>query len=76
MVVEPDGLADIVRGCLSPAQGAERYQLLRYAMRTLGALPHAQVYLDAGNPGMFADPAVLAGPLRRAGHPVRARVLG
>ncbi len=67
VVVEPDGLADIVRGCLSAAQGAERYRLLRYAMRTLGALPAARVYLDAGNPGMFAGPAVLAGPLRRAG---------
>jgi hypothetical protein len=30
-------------------------------------LPHAQVYLDAGNPGMFANPARLAGPLVRAG---------
>ena len=67
LVVEPDALPDIVEGCLSPAQNAERYQLLRYAMRRLGALPRARVYLDAGNPGMFADPAQLAGPLRRAG---------
>ena len=67
VVVEPDGLADIVRGCLSPAAGAERYRLLRYAMRRLGALSRARVYLDAGNPGMFADPAPLAGPLRAAG---------
>ena len=51
----------------TPAQQAERYTLLRYAMRTLGALPRARVYLDAGNPGMFADPAVLVHPLRRAG---------
>lgn len=67
VIVEPDALPDIVRGCLSPAQAAERYRLLRYAMRVLGALPRARVYLDAGNPGMFADPAKLAGPLRRAG---------
>jgi endoglucanase len=67
VVVEPDGLADIVRGCLSPAQARERYVLLRYAMRRLGALPHARVYLDAGNPGMFGDPAQLVGPLERAG---------
>jgi endoglucanase len=67
VVVEPDGLPDIVRGCLSPAQGAERYRLLRYAMRRLGALPRARVYLDAGNPGMFADPSRLAGPLEAAG---------
>jgi len=67
VVVEPDALPDILRGCLSPAQQAERYTLLRYAMRTLGALPRAQVYLDAGNPGMFGDPASLVDPLRRAG---------
>jgi hypothetical protein len=66
-VVEPDARPDVVEGCLSPAQNAERYQLLRYAMRRLGALPRARVYLDAGNPGMFADPAQIAGPLRRAG---------
>jgi endoglucanase len=65
--VEPDGLPDIIRGCLSPAQSAERYQLLRYAMKELGALPHARVYLDAGNPGMFSDPARLAAPLEAAG---------
>ncbi len=67
LVVEPDALPDIVEGCLSPAQSAERYQLLRYAMRRLGALPQARVYLDAGNPGMFGDPARLVIPLRRAG---------
>jgi endoglucanase len=67
VVVEPDGLPDIVRGCLSPARSTERYRLLRCAMRVLGRLPHARVYLDAGNPGMFADPARLATPLIRAG---------
>jgi endoglucanase len=67
VIVEPDALPDIVRGCLSPAQATQRYQLLRYAMKTLGALPHARAYLDAGNPGMFSDPAPLAGSLNRAG---------
>jgi endoglucanase len=67
VVVEPDALPDIVRGCLSPAQAAQRYRLLRYAMKKLGALPRARVYLDAGNPGMFSDPSVLAGPLQEAG---------
>jgi endoglucanase len=67
VIVEPDALPDIVNGCLNQAQAAERYQLLSYAMRTLGGLPHAEVYLDAGNPGMFSDPARLAGPLERAG---------
>jgi endoglucanase len=67
VIVEPDGLADIIRGCLSRAQASQRYQLLRYAMQRLGALPHARVYLDAGNPGMFTNPARLVGPLERAG---------
>jgi endoglucanase len=67
VVVEPDGLPDIIRGCLSPAQSAERYQLLRYAMKELGRLPHTRVYLDAGNPGMVSDPARLAAPLQAAG---------
>jgi endoglucanase len=67
VIVEPDALPDIVNGCLNQARAAERYRLLSYAMSMLGRLPHARVYLDAGNPGMFADPARLAGPLGRAG---------
>jgi endoglucanase len=67
VVVEPDAVADLLTGCLDPAQQAERYQLLRYAMRRLGALPRAQVYLDAGNPGMLPDPTVLVRPLEQAG---------
>ena len=67
VIVEPDAVPDILRGCLSSGQAAERYQLLRYAMSHLGGLPHVRVYLDAGTPGMFADPAQLAGPLVQAG---------
>jgi endoglucanase len=67
VIVEPDGLPDIVGGCLSPARSSERYQLLRYALKQLGGRSHARVYLDAGNPGMFADPSQLTGPLEAAG---------
>ena len=67
VIVEPDAVPDLVRGCPSPEQTAERYRLLRYAMSRFGALPHARVYLDAGNPGMFGNPARLAGPLVMAG---------
>jgi endoglucanase len=67
VIVEPDALPDIVSGCLTAAEAADRYTLLRYAMNRLGRLPHAQVYLDAGNPGMFSDPAKLAAPLKEAG---------
>lgn len=67
VVVEPDAVPDLLTGCLDPAQQAERYQLLRYAMHRLSGLPRAQVYLDAGNPGMMPDPTALAGPLEQAG---------
>jgi endoglucanase len=67
VVVEPDGVPDIIRHCLSPAEVTRRYELLSYAMRKLGALRHARVYLDAGNPGMFANPAPIARALKRAG---------
>ena len=67
VIVEPDGLADILRHCLSAAQSRQRYQLLQYAMKALGALPRAQVYLDAGNPGLFKHPSVLTGQLKKAG---------
>src|SRR5690242_13398783 len=67
VIVEPDGLADILRHCLSAAQSRRRYLLLGYAMKVLGALPHARVYLDAGNPGLFKNAAVLTGPLKKAG---------
>jgi endoglucanase len=67
VIVEPDGLSDILRHCLSAAQSRKRYRLLRDAMKVLGALPHARVYLDAGNPGLFKDPSVLTEPLRKAG---------
>jgi endoglucanase len=67
VVVEPDGVPDIIRHCLSAAQATRRYALLDYAMRKLSALPHARVYLDAGNPGMFANPTAVARALKRAG---------
>jgi len=67
VIVEPDGLVDILRHCLSAAQSKQRYLLLGYAMKVLGALPHARVYLDAGNPGLFKNPSVLTGPLDKAG---------
>jgi endoglucanase len=69
VVVEPDALPDMLppRNCVSPSQAGDRYGQLAYAMRTLGALPNAEVYLDAGNPGMVSNPQVLAPALIRAG---------
>jgi endoglucanase len=67
VIVEPDAVPDIVRGCLSAKLAAQRYQMLRYAMGRLGALAHTFVYLDAGNSGEFADPVQLVRALIQAG---------
>jgi endoglucanase len=76
VIVEPDALPDLVRGCPSPEQAAERYRLLRYAMSRLGGLPHAEVYLDAGNPGMFANPGAARRAACQGRHPGRPRIRG
>jgi endoglucanase len=55
VIVEPDGLADILRHCLSAAQSRQRYRLLRYAMKVLGALPHARVYPGRRQPRAWSQ---------------------
>jgi endoglucanase len=67
VIVEPDAVPDIVKGCLAGSAVTERYQLLNYAMTRLASLPHAQVYLDAGNPGEDLSSAELASDLKQAG---------
>lgn len=67
VVLEPDALTHMVDGCTPAKYHGERYRLLRAAVRTLAALPHTTVYLDAGNSGWIEDPARLVAPLRRAG---------
>ena len=68
VVVEPDGLPDIVRGLPEPGPAAPS-AIPAAPVRDEAARRAAPgpVYLDAGNPGMFADPAQLAGPLETAG---------
>ena len=53
---DPAGVQD---QCLSPAAKANRYPLLRYAVRTLRDRTEASVYLDAGNPGWIQPAARL-----------------
>ncbi len=66
VVLEPDAVAQAVRGCLSPERVAERYGLLRHAVAALRKAPGVRVYLDAGNPTWI--PAGQIGPaLRTAG---------
>jgi endoglucanase len=68
VIVEPDAIPQAVEdSCLSARRKAERYALLRYAIRTFGALPGVAVYLDAGNPGWIRPAARLVGPLRASG---------
>ncbi|GID26562.1 glycoside hydrolase family 6 protein [Paractinoplanes brasiliensis] len=67
VVLEPDAVAQAVRGCLSAERAAERFGLLRHAVAALRmASPGVRVYVDAGNPTWV--PAAQLGPaLRSAG---------
>src|SRR5262249_2101937 len=47
VIVEPDGLLDILRPCLSASQDSQRYQPLRDAMKVLRPPPPPPGYPDA-----------------------------
>jgi endoglucanase len=72
VVLEPDALAAyIAQRCLTPAQQRFRIGVLRDAVTQFARLPHAAVYLDAGNSG-WQSARVIAGLLTSAGvHQVR-----
>ncbi|GAA0490350.1 glucanase [Paractinoplanes deccanensis] len=67
VVLEPDAVAQTVRGCLAGAAAAERFALLTHAVTVLRANPGTLVYLDAGNPTWIRKPAQMSAALRRAG---------
>ncbi|MEV4347747.1 glycoside hydrolase family 6 protein [Actinoplanes sp. NPDC049596] len=67
VVLEPDAVAQTVRGCLDSKAAAERLGLLSQAVATLRANPGTLVYLDAGNPTWIRKPAQMSAALRRAG---------
>jgi endoglucanase len=68
VILEPDAIPQAVEaGCLSESATAERYALLRDAVRTLRKLPATAVYIDAGNPGWVKPAGRLVGPLRASG---------
>ncbi|MFC7531470.1 glycoside hydrolase family 6 protein [Actinoplanes sp. GCM10030250] len=71
VILEPDAVAQAVRGCLRGRAAVERYALLAHAVDTLRAVPGVAVYLDAGNP-TWMPAARIAPALRRAGA-IRAR---
>jgi endoglucanase len=67
LVVEPDALPQYATlGCLSAGQKAFRLAVLRAAVARLARVPHAVVYLDAGNARWHPVP-VMARLLRAAG---------
>ena len=47
VILEPDAIAET--GCLDARGLDERYELLRFAVRTFESRPRASVYIDAGN---------------------------
>ncbi|HEU4348355.1 MAG TPA: glycoside hydrolase family 6 protein [Actinoplanes sp.] len=67
VILEPDAVAQAVRGCPGGGAALERYALLGHAVGVLRANPGVVVYLDAGNPSWIRDPAVMTAALRRAG---------
>ncbi len=67
VILEPDAIPHALQGCLRPGARAQRYGLLRFAVRTLSARPRTSVYIDAGNPGWIRPSSRLVGPLRQAG---------
>jgi endoglucanase len=67
VILEPDGIALALNGCLDDGERRERYGLLADAVTVLSQQDDAQVYVDAGNPGWVQDPVALAAALREAG---------
>ncbi|MFE1440007.1 glycoside hydrolase family 6 protein [Streptomyces sp. NPDC058739] len=66
VVLEPDAVLHLVDGCTPDEFHEERYDLLKYALGKLGALPATKVYLDAGNAG-WGHPDQIFEPLKWAG---------
>ncbi|WP_256352986.1 MULTISPECIES: glycoside hydrolase family 6 protein [unclassified Pseudomonas] len=65
VILEPDALADMQ--CLGNDKQSERLGLLNYGVSGFKQrAPHADVYLDAGNPG-WKSPSVMADALNSAG---------
>jgi endoglucanase len=67
VILEPDAIAEALSHCLSAAFRAERYALLRFAVRKLKAHRHVSVYIDAGNVGWIRPSQELLGPLQASG---------
>jgi endoglucanase len=64
VILEPDALPEL--DCLSSADQQRYYDLISYAVSTLGAHPGVAVYIDAGNSG-WQPVSTMAARLTRAG---------
>jgi endoglucanase len=64
IILEPDALAGT--DCLTPERSIERFELISYAVDTLGAQPKVDVYIDAGNI-TWHSADIIAKRLRSAG---------
>ncbi|GAA0795988.1 glucanase [Spirilliplanes yamanashiensis] len=67
VVLEPDAVAQTLKGCLDGTAAAARYALLAEAVAAFRAAGEVYVYLDAGNPSWVRNPARMAAALRSAG---------
>ena len=65
VIVEPNGVPDVVAGCVRNVE--QRYALLRDAVAVLAGAGSARIYLDAGHPRWITDVKALAAALKRAG---------
>lgn len=73
VIVEPDAVADEIKGCGREA-GHRPPALLAETVERLKDAGPVQVYLDAGNPGFVADPGQVADALHRSGVAKAERV--
>lgn len=69
VIIEPDALALIGRrsGCLTKQGRRNRYALLSYAAKKLGAMPGVQAYMDVGASDWMTSPSEAVSLLRKAG---------
>lgn len=67
VILEPDAIAHSLEGCSGSKSAAERYRLLREAVKILKRQPEVRVYLDAGNASWIEDLDALAHALGASG---------
>ncbi|WP_328477695.1 glycoside hydrolase family 6 protein [Actinoplanes sp. NBC_00393] len=67
VVLEPDAMTHVLKGCVTGPSAIERYELLKAAVSEFKQDPGVRVYLDGGNPSWVRDAARVADALRKSG---------